>query len=91
MVKNLENDGLSKCESDIKTPFGTTKNRNKSHKCNHCDYACVQPGSLKRHLTAHSGDKPNKCNQCDFASSDFCIVYLSKRCILQHIESSDIF
>ena len=43
--------------------------REKSHKCNQCDYASIQAGNLKRHLKMHSGEKSNKCNQCDFASS----------------------
>ena len=39
-----------------------------------------------------SFDKEKKMSEIlNFKGEDFCIVYLSKRCILQHIESSDIF
>ena len=46
-----------------------TEGREKSNKCNQCDYASLQAGDLRRHLKTHSGEKSNKCNQCDFASS----------------------
>ena len=41
----------------------------KSNKCNQCEYASFQAGSLKKHLKRHHADKVNKCNQCDFAYS----------------------
>ena len=44
--------------------------REKSNKCNLCDYASSQAGHLRAHLKTHSGEKSNKCNQCDFACSD---------------------
>ena len=40
-----------------------------SNKCNLCDYASAEAGSLRTHLNTHSGEKSNKCNQCDYASS----------------------
>ena len=47
-----------------------TNNRDKSMKCNQCDYASSQAGNLRRHLKTHSGEKTKKCNQCDYASSN---------------------
>ena len=44
-------------------------NKEKSNKCNQCDFAFSQAIHLKTHLKTHSGEKPNKCNQCDYASS----------------------
>ena len=38
------------------------------HKCNQCNYASSQAGTLNGHLKAHSGEKLNKCNQCDYTS-----------------------
>ena len=43
--------------------------REKSNKCNQCDYISSQAGNLKRHMQTHYGEKFNKCNQCNFASS----------------------
>ena len=43
--------------------------REKSNKCNLCDYASSHAGNLRTHLKAHSGEKSKRCNQCDFASS----------------------
>ena len=45
------------------------KNREKSKKCNQCDYASSLAASLRTHLKTHSGEKSNTCNQCDYASS----------------------
>ena len=44
--------------------------REKSNKCNQCDYACSDPSALRIHLSIHTGQKPYKCNQCDSASVD---------------------
>ena len=44
--------------------------REKSNKCNLCDYASSHTGHLRTHLKMHSGEKPNKCNQCDYAASE---------------------
>ena len=38
-------------------------------KCNHCDFASVHVGDLKRHLKTHSGDKTYKCNQCNYSTA----------------------
>ena len=43
--------------------------REKTYKCNQCNFASVQADNLKRHLKTHSGEKSNKCKQCDYASS----------------------
>ena len=42
--------------------------REKSNKCNLCDYASSHAGHLRTHMKMHSGEKLNKCNLCDFAS-----------------------
>ena len=44
--------------------------REKSNKCNQCDFASSYASTLKTHLKTHSGEKTNKCNQCDYASSN---------------------
>ena len=44
-------------------------NKEKSNKCNQCEYASAHVGSLRTHLKMHTGVKSHKCNQCDFASS----------------------
>ena len=36
--------------------------RERSNKCNQCDYACSDPSALRSHLKKHSGQKSNKCN-----------------------------
>ena len=55
---------------NVDIPFRNTNNvREKSNKCNQCNYASSLKSSLKRHLKTHRGEKPNKCKQCDFASS----------------------
>ena len=46
-----------------------THSGDKLYKCNECDYASSQSGTLMRHLKTHSGEKSKKCNQCDYASS----------------------
>ena len=43
--------------------------RDKSIKCNQCDFASAREDNMKKHLKTHiSVDKLNKCNQCDYAS-----------------------
>ena len=39
------------------------------NKCSHCDYACDNGISLRKHFKKHAGES-KKCNQCDYASSD---------------------
>ena len=39
----------------------------KSNKCEQCDFASFDAGSLRRYLKIHSG-KISKCNLCEFAS-----------------------
>ena len=43
--------------------------REKSNKCNLCDYASSHAGDLRRHIKTHTGEKSNKCSLCDYASS----------------------
>ena len=64
MDQNCEQQNLGD-EAPVKETCG----REKSNKCNQCDYASSQAAKLKEHLRAHSGEKSNKCNQCDYASS----------------------
>ena len=45
------------------------EHREKSNKCNMCDYASFHAGNLRTHLKTNSGEKSNKCNQCDYTSS----------------------
>ena len=69
MDPDLINDDLSESGVNVDVPLRNTSNeREKSNKCNQCDYASSSPGNLRRHLKTHSGEKSNKCNQCDYAS-----------------------
>ena len=67
MEEQMDNYGLK--DANIKSPQKKTDNVTKSNKCNQCDFVCVDPRSLSRHLKTHSWGKSNKCNQCDYASS----------------------
>ena len=42
--------------------------KEKSNKCNQCDYQSSEAGNLKRHLKMHSGEKSYKWNQCNYTS-----------------------
>ena len=43
---------------NVDVPLRNTNNeRDKSNKCNQCDYASSSPGNLRRHLKTHSGEK----------------------------------
>ena len=46
-----------------------THTREKSNKCNQCDYVSSQTSNLKTHLKTHIGEKSKKCSQYDYASS----------------------
>ena len=48
----------------------TRHGKEKSQKCNQCDFACHNQGNLKVHFRIHNGEKPYHCNQCDFACSE---------------------
>ena len=68
--RNLQDDDFVENGVNVDIPLKNTKIvREKSNKCNQCDFASSQAGDLKRHLTTHSGEKSNKCNQCDYVSS----------------------
>jgi len=36
----------------------------KNHKCEHCEYACVEAGDLVKHTRLHTGERPYVCDQC---------------------------
>ena len=59
----------SNCTLLISVTHLKTHSGEKLNKCNQCDFASSEAGSLRRHLKTHSGEKLNKCNQCDYASS----------------------
>ena len=64
MDQDLIADDLCESGVNVDVPLRNTNNeREKSNKCNQCDYASSQAGDLKRHLKMHSGEKTNKCNQ----------------------------
>ena len=66
MEQNLEHDNSMQKNFSERVAI---VHREKSNKCNLCDYASPHAGNLRTHLKMHSGEKSNKCNQCDFASS----------------------
>ena len=68
MDQNLEQWYLGKNTAN-EIPMRMTGGREKSNKCNQCDFASSQAGNLRTHLGTHSGEKSNICNQCDYASS----------------------
>ena len=45
---------------------GQTIEKNDKHKCDQCEYSCKTSGSLRTHMTTHTGVKDFKCTQCDF-------------------------
>ena len=70
MDQNLIDDDFSESGINVDVPLRNTNNeKEKSNKCNQCEYASSQARNLKTHVKTHSGEKPNKCNQCDFSSS----------------------
>ena len=42
--------------------------REKKNKCNLCEYASDQAGTLRKHMKTHSEEKSYKCSHCDFAT-----------------------
>ena len=66
MEQNLEHDNST--QKSFREIVAIAR-REKSNKCNLCDYATSNAGHLRTHLKMHSGEKTNKCNQCDYASS----------------------
>ena len=69
MDQSLEQQDSNKRPDGVQIPIIETDNKEKSHKCNQCEYATAHASALSRHLKTHSGEKSNKCNQSDFASS----------------------
>ena len=67
MDQNLEQQDSNR--RNIQIRIVEKENKERSHKCNLCDYASSYAGNLVRHLKTHSGEKTNICNQCDYASS----------------------
>ena len=67
MDQNFEPRDCSKSTAN-QVSMRETEGREKSNKCNQCDFASSYASHLRRHLKTHSGEKPNKCNQCDYAS-----------------------
>ena len=63
MDRNLKDYDSFRVNVDL--PFTNTNNvREKSNKCNQCNYASSLKSSLKRHFKTHTGEKSIKCNQC---------------------------
>ena len=54
--------------------------KEKTHKCNQCDYSSLWAKRLRAHLKTHSGEKAFKCNQCDYAS-------VEKRNLNRHLKT----
>lgn len=50
----------------------------KPHKCDRCDYECVELAKLVRHKRMHDGDKPFKCPTCVYTSYDKSKVCLNR-------------
>ena len=70
MMDQILDDDFYESRVNVDIPLRYTNNEGeKSNKCNQCDFASAQAGTLRTHLKTHSGEKSNKCNQCDFASS----------------------
>ncbi|RWS04279.1 transcriptional repressor CTCFL-like protein [Dinothrombium tinctorium] len=42
----------------------------KPHKCDRCNYECVEMAKLQRHQRMHNGEKPFNCPSCDYSSYD---------------------
>ena len=43
--------------------------KQKSQKCEFCDFTCIQKGNLVRHLHIHSRKKSYKCKKCHFSTN----------------------
>ena len=67
MEQNLENDNSLQKNFNERV---VNEHREKSNKCNQCDFASSRADTLRVHLKMHSGEKSNKCNKCDYASYD---------------------
>ena len=66
MEQNLEHDNSMQKNFNERVAI---VHREKSNKCNFCDYASSHAGHLRTHLKMHSGEKTKKCSLCDYASS----------------------
>ena len=70
-LKTHSGEKLNKCNlyaSTLKTHINGKHNRERSHKCNQCEFASSFSSSLRTHSKKHSGEKPNKCSLCKYAS-----------------------
>ena len=58
MDQDLIDDDLSESGVNVDVPLRNTNNeREKSNKCNQCDYASSSPGNLRRHLKKRTVEK----------------------------------
>ena len=69
MDQSFDQRDSNKRPGDVEVQIMETVNKEKSHKCNQCEYASSKASNLKTHFKTHSGEKSDKCNQCDYASS----------------------
>ena len=81
MDQNLENCDLGAASNvTMKATVRGIKSgqRERSNKCNQCNYTSSDAGNLRRHSKMHSGEKPNKCKQCNsaFPRADHLIRHL---------------
>ena len=58
MDQNLKQPDLCKNTAD-QVPLRETNGREKSNKCNQCDYASSRASHLRRHFKRHTGKKSN--------------------------------
>jgi KRAB domain-containing zinc finger protein len=54
-------------KSGLKRHTLTVHAKEKTYKCEQCDYATSDPYSLTGHKRTHTGEKPYQCDQCDKA------------------------
>ena len=65
MDQSLEQQDSNKRPDGVQVPIIETDNKEKSHKCNQCEYATAHASALRAHLKTHSGEKPNKRKHYD--------------------------
>ena len=62
------NKGYASFEADNLRTDLRTHSKEKSNRCNRCNYTYFYEIDLKKHLKRHSGEKSSKCSQCDYVS-----------------------